>query len=384
MVSIVTQSTETFLDTPLLRRAHEFAREGHEGPRRHGDTRVDHPIRVARILHDAGCPEQLVAAGLLHDVLEDTDTDPAELREAFGVEVADLVAGVSENRAIATYERRKAGLRGQAVEAGLDSATLFAADKLASLRALNAAGNTPPRRRLDHYRASVRLLGERAPTVPFLDELESELDELDARVQDQTVMLRDGSTILMRPIEESDAPFLAKAYDRLSEESRRRRFVVAPAHLSMEDLRYLTDVDGTRHDALVAIDPEHGDLVGEARYVREVGRTDTAEVAAFVVDDWQNRGIATALLTELSRRASGRGLIRYKAIVGADNRVVLDALEKLGGDPVDAGDGQVELVFDLPADGFSERLAGALRSAAGGQFRLLGEIARRAARLTGT
>ena len=380
----MTPATETFLDTPLLQRAYEFAREAHHGSRRRGETTIAHPLVVARLLHDAGCPERLVAAGLLHDVLEDTDTDPAELRESFGQDVADLVAVVSENPAIAAYERRKAGLRGQAVETGADGATLFAADKLASLRSLNAAGRTPERRRLDHYRASVRLLRQRAPEVPFLDELEAELAEMEAREDEQTIMLRDGGTILVRPIEEVDAPLLADAYERLSEESRRRRFVVAPAHLSREDLRYLTDVDGTRHDALVAIDPETGELVGEARSVREVGRTDTAEVAAFVVDDWQNRGVATALLMELTRRARNRGLTRYKAIVAADHRVVLDALAKLGGDPVDAGDGQVELVFDLPAEGFSDRLAGALRWAAGGQFRLLGEIARRAARLTGT
>jgi GNAT superfamily N-acetyltransferase len=115
--------------------------------------------------------------------------------------------------------------------------------------------------------------------------------------------------------------------------------------------------------------------------VRESGRTDTAEVAAVVVDDWQGRGVATALLTELTRRARARGLSRYKAIVAADNRAVLEALAKLGGRPTGGADGQVELEFDLPSADLSERLLGALRWAGRGQLRLVGMIAHRVARL---
>lgn len=375
--------TKTFLDTPLLRGAYELAREAHEGPRGRGDRGIEHPLEVARLLHEAGCPEEVVAGGLLHDVLEDTATEPQELRDRLGPQIADLVGAVTEHPAIAAYVRRKAALRGQAVEAGIDSATIFAADKLARMRALNEAGRTPDLRKLDHYRASVRLLRERAPEVPFLARLEAELERLEAGAGAATV-LRDGSEILVRQIEEGDAPLLARAYERSSEESRRRRFVVAPARLSDEDLRYLTEVDGTRHDALIALDPASGELVGEARYVREVGKSDTAEIAALVVDDWQNRGVATTLLTELTLRARARGLSRYKAIVASDHHVVLDALAKLGGEPVGAGDGQVELEFDIPSEGLSERLAGALRWAAGGQLRLLGQIARRAVKLTAT
>jgi RimJ/RimL family protein N-acetyltransferase len=373
--------TKTFLDTPLLQRAYEFACEAHEGPRRHAERGIEHPLQVARLLHEAGCPEHVVAAGLLHDVLEDTATEPQELRDRFGEEIADLVGAVTDHPAIAAYVRRKAALRGQAVEAGIDSATVFAADKLVSMRALNEAGRAPDPRRLDHYRASVRLLRERAPEVPFLAQLETELEQLGANAG-TTIVLRDGGKILVRPIEETDAPLLARAYERSSEESRRRRFVVAPDHLSDQDLRYLTEVDGNRHDALIALDPATGELVGEARYVREVGKADIAEIAALVVDDWQNRGVATVLLTELTLRARARGLSRYKAIVSSDHHVVLEALSKLGGEPVGAGDGQVELEFDIPSEGLSERLAGALRWAAGGQLRLLGQIARRAAKLT--
>jgi RimJ/RimL family protein N-acetyltransferase len=369
-----------FLDTPLLRDAYEFAREAHHGRRREGDTDIDHPTAAARLLHEARFPDELVTAGLLHDVLEDTSTTATELRERFGVEVADLVGAVTESDAIASYERRKGALRGQMVEAGADASAVFAADKLAKVRALNRSGQTCPLRKLAHYRETVRLLRERRPEIPFLDELQDELDELGARTGD-TAALRDGSTIMIRPIQRSDAELLARAYERLGEESRRRRFIVAPPRLTDEDLRYLTHVDGNRHEALVALDPETGDLVGEARYVREPGRPDTAEVAAVVVDEWRARGVATRLLTDLTNTARGRGIERYKAVVEADNKVVLDALAKLGGEPKPAADGLLELEFEVPAAGLSERLAGALRAAAGGQLRLVGKIAERVARL---
>ena len=196
--------------------------------------------------------------------------------------------------------------------------------------------------------------------------------------EQQVFPAQDGSRLILRQITPSDASLLASAYERLSDESRRRRFVVAPAHLAPEDLIYLTDVDGRRHDALVAIDEATGELVGEARYVREPGRRDTAEVAVMVVDDRQGQGIGTALLMELTRRARLQGLRRYKALVAADNHAVLDALaSRVDGTTTAAEDGQLELEFDFPAEGLSVRLVAALGSAARGQLRLLGAVARR-------
>jgi GNAT superfamily N-acetyltransferase len=113
--------------------------------------------------------------------------------------------------------------------------------------------------------------------------------------------------------------------------------------------------------------------------VREPDRRDTAEVAVVVVDAWQSRGVGTALLTGLTRRARAQGLRRYKAIVSADNHAVLEALERLGGEGTTTTDGQVELEFDFPSEGVSERLLATLGWAARGQVSLLGRIARRMA-----
>ena len=191
------------------------------------------------------------------------------------------------------------------------------------------------------------------------------------------ITLRDGSRVLVRPVRPEDKPLFAAAYERLSPESRRRRFLSPPSRLTTEDLRYFTEVDHRRHEALIALDPDTGDVVGDARYVRLPGERETAEVATFVADDWRRRGIATSLLTELTRRARANGLRRYTALVSADNGVVLEALERFGARHKGMSAGEVELEIDLPSEGLPTRLMGALRWAADGQLRLLGGLARR-------
>ena len=104
-------------------------------------------------------------------------------------------------------------------------------------------------------------------------------------------------------------PGLAEAYDQLSQTSRYRRFFTGKPHLSEQSLGYFTDVDHRDHEALVAVVPGSGQLVGVARYIRIPGQPDQAEVAITVLDSWQRRGLGTVLLRELAqgrrRRASG-------------------------------------------------------------------------------
>jgi len=81
----------------MIEKAFLFAYEKHKGVRK-GSTipYIVHPLDVASILMKEGASEEVVSAGLLHDVLEDTDTNPHELKEGFGEEVAQLVKGASE------------------------------------------------------------------------------------------------------------------------------------------------------------------------------------------------------------------------------------------------------------------------------------------------
>jgi hypothetical protein len=90
-----------------------------------------------------------------------------------------------------------------------------------------------------------------------------------------------------------------------------------------------------------------------------------------VADAWQGRGLGTALLELLADRAREEGLRRFKAVVLADNRPMLEVLEGLGETKLlDSSAGTVELVIDLPENGLGAELHDALRAAASGPVRL--------------
>jgi (p)ppGpp synthase/HD superfamily hydrolase len=161
----------------LLEGAYEMAVAAHHGPRRRGDTQIDHPVAVARLLHENDFPEVVVAAALLHDVIEDTDTELGEIESEFGAEVAELVGEMTEDATIAAYRERKAEHRGR-VAGNSCVAAIYAADKLAKVRMLNERGEQPERERLAHYRQTLVELGAAEPSLPFLSELAEELDRL--------------------------------------------------------------------------------------------------------------------------------------------------------------------------------------------------------------
>ena len=132
--------------------------------------------------------------------------------------------------------------------------------------------------------------------------------------------LPDGTRVLIRPVEPGDKPRLAAAVARLSAQSARLRFMAAKPSLSNAELRYLTEVDGFNHIALVAVleaDPEQ--LVAVARGVRLPDRPATAEMAIVVGDPWQNQGLGRALATALADAARAVGIRRFAATMLGDN-----------------------------------------------------------------
>jgi len=85
------------LDEDLIRHAYVFAANRHQGQiRRSGESYFTHPLAVAWILADMELDEEAVSAGLLHDLLEDTDTTAEEIKEEFGGEVARLVVALTK------------------------------------------------------------------------------------------------------------------------------------------------------------------------------------------------------------------------------------------------------------------------------------------------
>ena len=135
--------------------------------------------------------------------------------------------------------------------------------------------------------------------------------------------------MLVRALRPDDAPGLAEAFEQLSETSRYRRFFTAKPHLSEQTLAFLTDVDHHDHEALVAVAPDSGQLVGVARFIRIPGEPDLAEVAVTVIDSWQRRGLGTALLRELAQRAAEEGIRHFTAEMLAENKPML-TLARLG------------------------------------------------------
>jgi GNAT superfamily N-acetyltransferase len=177
----------------------------------------------------------------------------------------------------------------------------------------------------------------------------------------------------VRPIAPEDKQALAEGFERLSDESRYRRFLAPHGRLSDAELRFFTEVDHHDHEALVAIDPATGQGVGIARYVRCKTDPTSAELAVAVVDDWQRMGVGTRLATALSERAKHEGISVFTGLVLADNQLMLNLARDLGEVRIERqGHGTVEVSVELPRQGRHGALASRLlRALATGELTAL-------------
>ncbi len=198
--------------------------------------------------------------------------------------------------------------------------------------------------------------------------LASDDRSLGARPADELeVRLRDGASVFVRPIRPDDKGAIREAFARLSEQSRYQRFLTPVNELSQSQLRYLTEVDHTDHEALVAFEPETGDGVGVGRYIR-LGDGVSAEAAVTVVDDWQGRGLGTALCQLLAERARDQGIERFTALLLATNAQMHDVLASLGPATVlSRAAGTVEVEVAIPPRGIGDHMANVLRLVARGE-----------------
>jgi (p)ppGpp synthase/HD superfamily hydrolase len=173
---------------PLTEVALGYAADVHRGQRREldGAPFIFHPLEVASLLSFAGAPDTVVAAGVLHDVIEDTGAAADDLRALVGNRVTELVLAVSEDDRIDDFTARKAALRAQVAMAGRDALMLFAADKISKVHELRlarergVADDAARAHKLDHYRRSFELLDELVPATPLVVRLGRALEQLDA------------------------------------------------------------------------------------------------------------------------------------------------------------------------------------------------------------
>ena len=183
-------------------------------------------------------------------------------------------------------------------------------------------------------------------SVPFTDE---------HGLEPVSAVLRDGSRVRIRQVRRTDRDLLVRGFERLSPESRYRRFLTPMHELDERTLRYLTDLDHRDHEAMIALD-ESGDGVGVARYVRSAVRPDTAEVAVAVVDRWQGRGLGTLLLRAISARARTEGVRTFTALMLASNHDMMDLFEHLGRVRiVGRAGGTVEIEVAIPPSASEQR-----------------------------
>jgi len=143
----------------------------------------------------------------------------------------------------------------------------------------------------------------------------------------QPVVLRNGASVLVRPIRPDDEPRLTALYSRLSHDTAYQRFFTWWKKLPPAWARAFANVDYRGRLALVA-EPDGGTgsaLVGVARY-EPSGDTATAEIALVIQDDWQGVGLGAVLLDRLLDAAAARGLATFVAYVLSGNRRMLRLL----------------------------------------------------------
>jgi guanosine-3',5'-bis(diphosphate) 3'-pyrophosphohydrolase len=176
---------------PMVREAYHLASKAHEGQRRRDNGRpyIEHPLAVAELLNDAGYDGEVIAAALLHDVVENTEMALDDVAKAFGDRVAGLVDALTEDDAIEAFASRKRALRAEAERAGDDALAIYAADKLSNARALRrlyasegersaARFDAPLDVRVSLWQGDLEMLRRAAPEVPFLDQLAEEIESL--------------------------------------------------------------------------------------------------------------------------------------------------------------------------------------------------------------
>jgi (p)ppGpp synthase/HD superfamily hydrolase len=180
-------------DSDLLGAALSAAARAHAGQRRHdGAPYLAHPLRVCELLAHAGEPETTLAAALLHDAVEDSELTVGDVAEAFGVEIGEIVAVLTEDERITDWVERKDALRAQVAAAGGPAAAVYAADKLANLRemrklyAAHGEGAIELHKaptldlRVDAWRKDLAMVAKRTSDLALVEVLRDDLARFEA------------------------------------------------------------------------------------------------------------------------------------------------------------------------------------------------------------
>jgi len=150
-----------------------FLAEAYDGVRTRPGKGLEHARAVADVLRENGYDERVQLVALLHDVVEDTPREVADVRAAFGDAVAEMVRILSEDPDITAYPKRKRALREQIAAAGAPVVDVALADKIAILRYGRRTGTKVPKRKLEHYRGTLALAAAANEAPGLRSELEA-------------------------------------------------------------------------------------------------------------------------------------------------------------------------------------------------------------------
>jgi RimJ/RimL family protein N-acetyltransferase len=151
---------------------------------------------------------------------------------------------------------------------------------------------------------------------------------------DISIMLDDGTPILLRPITAADRACLIQAWPHLSEQSRYLRFFAPIRDLSDKQLDYLTDLDQRDHVAWGALHPADDELsgIGVGRFIRMKEEPHTAEIAITMIDPYQQRGVGSVLFALMYLRAMEEEVTTLRAFLLPKNQPLTQRLQALGGE----------------------------------------------------
>lgn len=147
----------------------------------------------------------------------------------------------------------------------------------------------------------------------------------------QSITLRDGTRVMVRPIRPNDRQIEAEFVQKLSNESKYFRFMGALRELNDAMLNRFTQIDYDNEMALIAVVSENGleTEIGVARYIVNADGI-SCEFAVAVADAWQHRGLGSILVSSLVDAAGARGLQSMDGIVMAGNHKMLGLMHALG------------------------------------------------------
>ena len=175
----------------LIENAIRFAAVKHAGQVRKGTDipYISHPLAVGMMLQKAGEQEEVVAAGILHDTIEDTEATKEEVSGVFGEQVLLLILAASEPDKSLPWEERKRHTVLQLASRSREELAIIVADKLHNLRSIRidlelygevvwSRFNRGKEQQAWYYRGMIQALLSRQEELPMIEELKQEVERV--------------------------------------------------------------------------------------------------------------------------------------------------------------------------------------------------------------